>query len=186
MITSAPFMSCRDVQDFADAVIDSWQFAADGDCITGRLALASLPRLADVLMSRDGWLECELSGWQETGRAGVVENKLGLRLRVKGRLGLRCQRCLTEVGFDCAIDSRLLLIPEGAEWPEEELEAEDYDAIAAQRAMAVLTLVEEEVLLALPAVPRHADCRLPVGMTETEEEKVAPSPFAALASLKKH
>lgn len=185
MITSAPFMPCREIQDFASAVIDSLEFAADGDCITGRLALTSLPRLVDVLVNPDGWLDCELSGWQEKGRAGASADRVGLRLRVSGMLGLRCQRCLTEVGFDCAIDSRLLLIAEGAEWPEEELEAEDYDAIPAERALSVLSLVEEEVLLALPSVPRHENCRLP-GDPGPQEAESRPSLFAALASLKKH
>jgi len=189
MITSAPFMSCREnkevTREIADAVIDSLEFAAKGDCIRGRLAVARLPRLADVLANRDGWLDCELSGWQEKGRAGATADKFGLRLRVSGRLGMGCQRCLAEVGVDCHIDSRLLLVPPGAEWPEDELEADDYDAIPAERELSVLSLVEEEVLLALPAVPRHEKCGLP-GDPGPQEEESRPSPFAVLAGLKKH
>lgn len=174
-------MSCREVQDLAEAAIDSLRFAADGDCIAGRIALERLPRLAEVLVSRTGWLDCRLSGWQETDEGGT---KSGLRLQVTGQLGLRCQRCLAEVGFDCAIDSRLLLVPEGAAWPEDELEADDYDAIPASRELAVLELVEEEVLLALPAVPRHADCRVPAAGDAAQNGGA--SPFAALAGLKRH
>lgn len=188
MITSAPFMSCRDVQDFADAVIDSLEFAAKGDCIRGKLAVASLPRLADVLVNRDGWLDCELSGWQQKGRAGATADEFGLRLRVTGRLGMGCQRCLAEVGIDCRIDSRLLLVPPGAEWPEDELEADwlnECDAIPAERELSVLSLVEEEVLLALPLVPRHEKCGLP-GDPGPQEAESRPSPFAVLAGLKKH
>lgn len=182
------FMSCREVLDFAGVVIDSLKFAAEEDCIVGRLALSQLPRLAEVLTTRDGWLDCRLAGYREVGEAGDGRDKLGLRLQVTGRLGLRCQRCLAEVAIDCAIDSRLLLIPEGAPWPEDELEADDYDAVAASRELSVLALVEDEVLLALPAVPRHADCKLPVapGAAEAAEEEDRLSPFAALAGLKKH
>jgi uncharacterized protein len=178
-------MSCRDVQDIAAAAIDSLEFAARGDCIAGKLAVARLPRLADVLANRDGWLDCELSGWHERGREGAAEDKLGLRLRVSGRLGMSCQRCLAEVGFDCRIDSRLLLVPAGTDWPEDELEAEEYDAIPAERELSVLSLVEEEVLLALPPVSRHEKCGLPGGPGPQEEES-RPSPFAVLAGLKKH
>lgn len=166
-------------------VVDSLKFAAEEGCIAGRLALSQLPRLAEVLTTRDGWLDCRLAGYRDVGEAGDGKAKLGLRLQVTGRLGLRCQRCLAEVAFDCAIDSRLLLIPEGEPWPEDELEADDYDAVAASRELSVLALVEDEVLLALPAVPRHADCQLPVGTEEAEEEDRL-SPFAALAGLKKH
>lgn len=182
MITSAPFMSCREIRNFAEAVVDSQKFAADEDCIAGRLALSQLPRLADVLMNREGWLDCTLAGQRETDATGT---KLWLHLQVSGKLGLCCQRCMEEVGFDCVIDSRLLLMPPGEEWPEEELESDAYDAIPASREMSVLALVEEEVLLALPAVPRHAECRPPAGAGEAEEEG-RPSPFAALAGLKKH
>lgn len=178
-------MSCREEQDFAGAVIDSLKFAANEDCITGKLALSVLPRLTDALVTRNGWLDCELAGYHDTGeRAG----KLGLRLQVRGRLSLCCQRCLAEVIFDCAIDSRLLLMPPGAseaEWPAEELESDDYDAIPASREMSVRALIEEEVLLALPIVPRHADCLPPV-VVEAEIEESGPSPFAVLAGLKKH
>ena len=175
-------MSCRKEPDFAGAVIDSLKFAAEEDCLDGRLALAVLPRLGDVLVSREGWLECELAGFREADGEGGT--KLGLHLRVKGRLVLRCQRCLAVVGFDCAIDSRLLLIPPGAEWPEENLESDDFDAIPASRELSVLSLVEEEVLLTLPLVPRHAECRPPVETGPAEEES-EPSPFAVLAGLKK-
>jgi len=182
MITSAPFMSCREIRDFAEAVIDSQKFAAEEDCIAGRLALPQLPRLADVLMNQDGWLDCTLAGYREADAAGT---KLGLRLQVRGKLNLCCQRCLREVGFDCTIDSRLLLMPPGEEWPEDELESDAYDAIPASRELSVLELVEEEVLLALPAVPRHADCSPPVDTGSVEKEN-RPSPFAVLAGLKKH
>lgn len=185
MITSAPFMSCREDTDLAGAVIDSLKFAAAGERITGKLPLTSLPRLADALASREGVLDCALTGFRETDEAGGSETRLGLHLQVNGRLRLHCQRCLAEVGFDCAIDSRLLLIPPDAEWPEEELESDDYDAIPASRELSVGSLIEDEVLLALPLVPRHADCLPPVG-AEAAGEKSEPSPFAVLAGLKKH
>lgn len=180
-------MSLREEQDLAGTVIDSLKFAADEGCITGKLALSDLPRLADELIDTTGWLACELTGNRETGESG----KSGLHLQVTGRLGLRCQRCLAEVDFECVIDRRLLLMPSGNglagdEWPEDELAADDYDAIPASREMSVLELVEEEVLLALPIVPRHADCLLPNILEAGVEEEDGPSPFKGLASLKKH
>lgn len=172
-------MSCREEQNFAAVVIDSLAFAAAEDCVVGKVPLSQLSRLSDVLVSSAGDLDCELAGYRDGGeRAG----KLGLHLRVSGRLGLHCQRCLAEVSFECVIDSRLLLIPPGAEWPEEELESDEYDAIPANRELSLLALIEEEVLLALPIVPRHADCLLPTAELEESE----PSPFAVLAGLKKH
>lgn len=175
-------MSCREEPDLAGVVIDSLEFAAKEDCVAGKLALTQLTRLSDVLASQEGWLDCELAGYRVAGEDRVES---GLRLRVSGRLVLHCQRCLAEVEVECAIDSRLLLIPPNAEWPEEDLESDDFDAIPANRELSVLSLVEDEVLLALPSVPRHADCQPPV-KTGVAEEESEPSPFAVLAGLKKH
>ena len=178
-------MSSLDEHDLAGVVIDSLKFAADGGCLTGNLAVSSLSRLADLLASTEGWLSAELSGFRGTGDR---EGNLGLHLCVTGRLVLWCQRCLAEVDFDCIIDSRLLLMPPSApeaDWPEDELESDDYDAIPASREMSVRLLIEDEVLLALPIVPRHADC-LPPEALEIKFELSEPSPFAVLAGLKKH
>lgn len=175
-------MSCREELDLAGAVIDSLKFAADEDCVAGKLAISRLTRLADVLARRDGELECRLAGYRIEKEG---ETRLGLQLNVRGRLGLRCQRCLGEVEFDCVIDNRLLLVPPGVDWPEEELESDDFDAIPASRELSVMSLVEEEVLLTLPLVPRHADCQPPIGIGGAEMES-EPSPFAVLAGLKKH
>lgn len=178
-------MSSLEQQDIATLVIDSLKFAAGSDCVTGRIALSSLPRLADVLTRQAGELLCDLSGFRIESEHG---EKFGLHLRVTGRLGLCCQRCLAEVEFSCVIDSRLLLMPQDApesEWPEDELESDKYDAIPANRSLSLRTLVEDEVLLALPIVPRHADC-LPPGLSEADVDENGPSPFAVLAGLKKH
>lgn len=168
--------------DLADWVVDSLKFAAEGRSVTGSMALSRMSRLADVLLNHTGRLDCVLSGFEER-RFGAV--KLGLHLQVSGCLTLHCQRCLAEVAHECAVDSRLLLIPPGEVWPEDELEADDYDAVPADKALSVLALVEEEVLLALPIVPRHADCQLP-GDAGSGVGNESRSPFAALAGLKKH
>jgi uncharacterized protein len=181
-------MSCREPEDdFAGAVIDSLKFAGEGDCIAGKVALSRLPRLADQLLESSGWLDCEVQG---IAFDGVHAGQPGLRLSVRGVLKMRCQRCLAEVDVACDVDRRLLLIAAGAAteaWPEDELESDDFDAIPASRELSLLALVEEEVLLALPLVPRHADCVLPgaAGAAGKEQES-KPSPFAALAGLKKH
>lgn len=178
-------MSCREELDLAGVVIDSLKFAAEESCIAGKLALMRLTRLHDVLASREGWLDCELVGFREADKVGGGETKLGLHLQVRGRLDMYCQRCLAEVGIDCTIDSRLLLIPPDAEWPVEDLESDDFDAIPANRELSVMSLVEEEVLLALPIVPHHAVCQ-PPAKTGAAKEKSEPSPFAVLAGLKKN
>lgn len=176
-------MSCRELRNLAEAVVDSLKFAAEGDCISGKLRLSGLPRLHDVLTGRDGWLDCELSGCCVTDAGGL--RKSFLHLRVSGRLDMQCQRCLNDVSVECVVDSRLLLVPDGAAWPEDELETDEYDALPASRELSVLDLVEEEVLLALPIAPCHENCEPPAD-AGGKGVNGGSSPFAALAGLKKH
>ena len=84
--------------------------------------------------------------------------------------------------FPLAISSRLQLMAPGEEWPDDDLADDSADAIEAGGALAVLSLVEEEVLLALPIAPRHETCEAPSASAAGNGS----SPFAALAALKKH
>lgn len=173
-------MSCHENQPAVGAnagtVIDSPDFARNGGSLTGSVAVAQLSRLADQLADQAGSLGFELRGMRDE------EGKSFLLLRVTGDLTLRCQRCLSPLPYPVAIDARLMLMGPGEEWPDEELEDDGTDAIEASRELAVLPLVEDEVLLALPVAPRHEVCGLPAKL----EAEPRPSPFAALAKLKDH
>jgi uncharacterized protein len=94
---------------------------------------------------------------------------------------LRCQRCLGTVIEPLSITSRLWLVAPGRPWPDDELAEDSFDAVEAGKEMALLPLIEEEVLLALPVAPMHEVCDLPVAMQGEHE----PSPFAVLAKLKR-
>jgi uncharacterized protein len=55
------------------------------------------------------------------------------------------------------------------------------------RSLDLVSLVEDELLLALPLVPRHEVCPQPLPMSHGDDvqEEPAPNPFAALAVLKR-
>lgn len=169
-------MSSREDRPIGQAVIDSQEFAREGKALAGSVTVAELGRLADVLADVAGSLACELRG----GRDG--EGKLYLDLRVSGSLNLCCQRCLKPLPFALGIDSRLMLVMPGEPWPDEDLSDDELDAIEAGSEFDVLALVEDEILLALPIVPRHEVCRSPLAV----DNEHRPSPFAALAKLKDH
>lgn len=156
-------------------VIDGLEFAREGRRLSGSLSVAALSRLADQLADGEGMLEWELRGERDRDGNAFLE------LRVAGSLNLRCQRCLEAVGFPLRLDSRLLLVPPGGAWPEDELVEDGFDAVEAGKEMALLPLIEDEVLLALPIAPRHEQCKPPAPLRDEQE----PSPFAALGKLKK-
>ena len=69
----------------------------------------------------------------------------------------------------------------------------DVDFLAPEDQMTVLLLVEDELLLALPMTPKHADCQAPGAVTlgegaaaEASGEKLGTErPFAGLRDLLK-
>ena len=157
-------------------VIDCLEFARSGGVLVRSVGLDQLPRLAELLTTTAGLLSVRLEGWRDG------QGKSWLQLDIAGEPVLCCQRCLGGVKFALDIRSRLQLMAPGEDWPDDDLVDDSADAIAAEKALAVLPLVEDEVLLALPIAPRHEQCESP----SADAGEHGSSPFAALAALKKH
>lgn len=173
--------------DVSTAVIDSLEFSRQGRVISGEVAVVALGRLADIVVEPVGALRCILRGLPGEQRQ---DGKPGLALEVTGSLKFRCQRCLQVMDYPLRVASHLRLLAPGEMLPDEVVEDDDdvagdelddeWDAIEASREQSVLALIEDEVLLALPIVPKHEACEPPAAMNDEYE----PSPFAALAKLK--
>ncbi|OHC67477.1 MAG: hypothetical protein A3H93_19845 [Rhodocyclales bacterium RIFCSPLOWO2_02_FULL_63_24] len=160
----------------AGTIIDCLEFARSGGVLERSVGLSELPRLADLLATTAGLLAVRLEGWRDD------EGKSWLQLDIAGEPVLSCQRCLGGVKFPLSIRSRLQLIGPGEDWPDDDLVDDEADAIDAEKALAVLSLIEDEVLLALPIAPRHEQCESP----SANASELGSSPFAALAAFKKH
>jgi len=156
-------------------VSDPFRFAAEGRKISGTVPLLRLNRLADILFRSEGEVTYALSGDVE------VDGKAFLTLQASGALALQCQRCLSGFEWPLALEAILHLVKPGTPIPDEELEIESSDTIEAVADMDVLALLEEEILLAMPIVPRHEDCDAPHPEGGADKE----SPFAALAGLRR-
>jgi uncharacterized protein len=154
-------------------VIDAAEFAAAGAKQQGVFPLSGFPRLRDVLTSDAGEIAYEIEGARD------ARGRPGLRIRVRGTLALRCQRCLEPMRVDVSTDELLVLAASQAEIDAEPADVDAPDRVVAAEGMAVLELVEDELILAVPYAPRHPDCagRAPAG----EAEKALP--FAHLRGL---
>ena len=95
-----------------------------------------------------------------------------------GSVRLECQRCLDSLDLPLHLVAELQFAAS-----DEEIGAADDDAerILAGREMSITALVEDEVLLALPMVPKHERC----GAAMNVESGAQVSAFQALAALKK-
>ena len=162
-------------------LIDSLQFSRDRQSTRGTLPVAGFERLRVSLFAvapvgdGGGGIRYEV-----TGGADARDRPL-LRLKVAGRLALQCQRCLKALDHELMIDTALRLAPEEALDAEMSDDPDEADCIAASMELDLLALIEDEILLTLPAYPRHedADCG---GSTETAGTK-KDAAFSVLSKL---
>jgi uncharacterized protein len=84
-----------------------------------------------------------------------------LHLRADSAVGLACQRCLQRMVVPLGIDRRLFFV--AGEDAAASLDAEsDDDVLALEAFLDLRSLIEDELLLALPLVPRHEVCPEPL------------------------
>jgi uncharacterized protein len=145
-----------------------------------RLAESTLAPVADALEEPVQW---SVRGERREPRAAAPQSVLHVEASTK--VWLECQRCLQPV-LESLRSSRSFLFVEGEEAAAELDAASEEDVLALSRAFNAQELLEEELLLSLPLVPKHDVCPQPLAAPEddlpTEE---APHPFAALAALKR-
>jgi uncharacterized protein len=108
-----------------------------------------------------------------------ARGRLGLHLTVRGKLDLRCQRCLEGLPFEVRSDEVLVLAGTQAEIDAEPADVHSPDRVVAGKEMPVRDLIEDELILALPYAPRHEGCR--AGASQDRAGKALP--FAALREL---
>jgi uncharacterized protein len=153
------------------AVIDGLAFARSAGVLKGRLGMEFMPRLARSGCS-GSVIDFVLTG--EINERG----KPALRLAVDGSVRLECQRCLGDVDLPLRFVTRLELAASEAVLLAAD---DDIERVVTGRDMSVVDLVEDELILALPMVPKHEQCR-PAAEAEGGAE---PSAFQVLATLRK-
>jgi len=184
-------------------LIDPRKAAAQESVFEGTLSLSRLPRLSALLLrdesgktqdAGDPKQECArfrlVFGRDQDGRS-VVEGK------VAAALPLRCQRCNEEYQLHVDAPIRLALV---AGIDEANALPEHYDPLLLDdRLMRPSELIEDELILAVPPVPRHPDSQcappsVPCASAGDDAghgaapEKAVPdekaNPFAVLANFK--
>ena len=156
--------------------VDALELAQSGKSVSGTFPLASLGRLHDQVSSLDATLSYELSGQVDS------EGNPGLHCRVRGTLQLTCQRCLQPLTWELDLASDLILVGSEAELAEGKDDPEAPDRLLVEKEMDVQALIEDEVLLGMPLVPRHPEGQCQAAHTGTRRD--GEHPFAVLARLR--
>jgi uncharacterized protein len=169
--------------------LDVAAFAADAGTLDGRWPLAGFERItadrpADAPLP-DADVTWSATGERRRGPGGV--DQVWLHLQVQARVWRECQRCLHPVALPLDLSHHLLFVPGEDQAAALDAELED-DVLALTRALNLHDLVEDELLLALPIVPTHEACEIPLppqNVAGDADADVPEHPFAALAGLRR-
>lgn len=153
-----------------------------GKAYEGAISLADLPRLAPLLTSTEGEAAFVLAFDKDNERRPTV------RVKVRADLPVQCQRCLGTVVQHVDEDS-VLVVVSGPD--EADRLPDDVDPLLVEdETLALRSLIEDELILAIPPAPVHdpVDCDVDIAALnateEAEQDEVEddrPNPFAALA-----
>lgn len=177
-------------RSFVPEKLDVAAFARDAGELAGEWPAQSLPRLAEGAAPdapASGWpaVRWALKGEVRQPKGGKAE--LWLHVGCQADVALTCQRCLKPVQEAIEVDRWIRFVETEAEAAALDLDSDD-DVLALPRHLDARELLEDELLLALPLVPRHDACPEPLPQGDEPDEAAEeerPNPFAKLAALKR-
>ena len=168
--------------------VDPFRLATRGEHLQGTIPLKQMKRLVSTLESDAGSVAIDITFSVDLNRVPLLSG------HIEAGLQQLCQRCMNEMTTPVSFSFELALVRSEAEM---EMLPEGYEATLVEETPMMLSdLIEDEMLLALPAVARHSEqeCQLDVDAynvqeqaeTETNTEDVRQdNPFDILANLKK-
>ena len=171
---------------FDPARLDVAAFAAARGTLAGTWPLPGLARLAESTVALADGGEDPVR-WKVEGAMAPLLGagpQAALRIAADAEVGLACQRCLQRMVVPLSVDRRVFFVHGDDAAASLDAESEE-DVLALEPVLDLKELVEDELLLALPLVPRHEVCPAPLAFDPGPEAPAAEHPFAALAALKR-
>ena len=156
--------------------LDAEELASRRAVVTGFVEIESMPRLLELVTGTPSAIAYRIEFTREaSGRPRIAG-------RMEGILAFTCQRCLDSLDwrFDTQFES-LVVGDEGEEAHGEEA------VVCPDGRLALVPMIEDEVLLAVPSAPVHAHgtCEAPVvPVAGGQMPPTRAHPFAALRSLR--
>jgi uncharacterized protein len=163
------------------------QFAKDQGALNGAFPLSALERLAqESVGATDALVQFAVSAAMRPDAAGVDEP--WLQLEASTVLRLTCQRCLGAADLPVEFNRSFRFVATEALAEVEDEESEE-DVLVLNKHFNLQELIEDELLMAMPLVPKHVQCPQAVRLEAVDADFDAspvekPNPFAVLEKLK--
>lgn len=178
-------------KEYSPDRLDVKAFAQARGHLAGHDSLLKYKRLAEMAhkLHPDLYVDWSADGELRERLGSAVQ--VWLHLQAHASFPTVCQRCMQPMDVPLRVDRQFRFVPDEATAEAHDGESEE-DLLVLSREFSLRGLIEDELLMELPLVPRHAHCPVPVRMSageeDLEEEVAAPvnNPFAALAGLQPH
>lgn len=163
--------------------IDPRKLVDRGIVLKGPVSSTKMTRLNALLDSPAGDVQVELEFGRDEQRIPMMRGHYQVDAT------LICQRCLEPVVIP--LDSQCAVGFVESDEAARSLPGHYEPVILDDESLDLVSLIEDELLLALPVVPTHpiGTCQHPPGFesdtAEPEDEAVKPNPFSVLAKLKR-
>ena len=176
---------------FSPERLDVAEFSQAKAQLSGHDSLQKFGRLANELHAPSPASPDLMVEWQAEGerlRAADGAMRPALHLQACAHFPMTCQLCMGEAVVPVAVDRHFVFVAD----EEAALALDDIsddDVLVLSPEFNLRELIEDEMLMALPLVPRHEECPEvpPLSAQDADFEAALqdkPNPFAALASLK--
>lgn len=177
-------------RQFDPLKLDVAALAQDAESLQGEWPASSLERLSESAPAEapsSAWapLRWSVRGEQRSPRGG--EPEVWMHVQAEAEVVQTCQRCLQPLREHLQLERSFRFVRDEKQAAELDADSDD-DVLVLARHLDLRELLEDELLLALPLVPRHEECPEPLHAPEDPQdeaiEEERPNPFAALAALK--
>ena len=174
-------------KEFSPRRLDVKAFAQAGARLEGHESLLAYERLAQEAQGLHPDLRVD---WEAAGAlvapAGSA-SQIWLHLRAHGMFPMHCQRCLGTVDVPLDVDRSFRFVADESTAEALDDECEE-DLLVLSREFDLHALIEDELLMEVPVVPRHEVCPVPVKLEVSDDafeqaNEQKENPFAVLQSL---
>lgn len=167
--------------DHLPDMLDPFEFVEKKRRIKGKVPFAGMDRLNDAVLNRDGAANIDLE-FKREGRIAAVTG------RIDAEFVLRCQCCLEALPWPVGSELHLGVV---RSIDEANILPEGFEPLLVESdsLVALVDIVQDELLLAMPTIPQHEECgsspKRPEVKPVAAVAETRKNPFAALAQLKK-
>ncbi|MFQ5995930.1 MAG: YceD family protein [Acidiferrobacterales bacterium] len=159
------------------ATVDPISLADAGARLTGELPVKAMGRLRAMCLDDEGQATAELH-FERSGDEGLRQ----MRGTITAEVHAACQRCLEPMTLVLKAEPSLVLVK-----PEErsDLLEQQSEVLVADKPISLSSIIEDELLLAMPMIPMHDVGECPAGKRfRAQQRSSGENPFAVLNKLK--